>query len=203
MSVKQTIEPTHEGWEDDWIEAFAEAAQKGADAGTAQAIAWAKVQRQRTRNPAAAREQKVSRPSRRRARLGIVPPLRKGKLSTWKETASGKHRARLGTLPQKWREEWARQYRKALKVQQKRRDLAPYQQKTIASKKAWFVIKKQGCRLPKGVRPLKQKSVVVAPNKRARDRDKRYGGWVCPEWESTEVARKRFIEELRRAAKRA
>ena len=188
-----------EGWEDEWIEAFTEASQRGASAGTAGAIAWAKVQHHRTRNPAAATRD-VNRPRRRRARLGIVPPLRKGELSTRKETRSGKHRARLGTLPKKWREEWARQYQRALKVQQRRRDLAPYQQKTIAAKTAWFVIKKQGCRLPKSARPLKQKSVLVAPNKRARDRGEK---WGCPQWESTEGARKRFVEELRRVAKRA
>ena len=194
--------PNYAGWEEDWLEAFVSAAQKGADMGTSQAIAWAKVCSKRVRNAAVAEARETAGKKRaRRTRLGIVPPLRKGKLSTWRPTASGAYRARLGTLPEKWKREWVRRYKSALKTQEKRGDLSVDQQKTIAAKQAWDAIKKQGCRLSKTVRPQPRKAVYVPPNKRARDRDKKYQGWICPEWESTEQARKKIIEEVRREAK--
>lgn len=147
-----------------WLESFVEAAGSGADCETAKAIAWAKVKR-------------VSNPR-----------------STWKMTPTGRYRARLGSLPDKWKSEWVRRYKSALKKQQTRKGLNESQQKTIAAKQAWDAIKKQGCRLPKSVRPSARKSVYKSPNKRARDRSK-YQGWVCPEWESTEKAREKIIKD--------
>jgi len=193
--------PDYEGWEEDWLEAFVDAAQKGADRGTAQAIAWAKVCSKRVRNPAAA-EAQASEAGGKRARLGVVPPARKGKPSTWRPTRTGRFRARLGSLPPKWKQEWVRSYKRALKRQVKRTDLSEDQQKTVAAKEAWDAVKKQGCRIPESARPSPRKAVYVPPNKRARDRDKKYQKWVCPEWESTERARKRMTEAVRREAKK-
>ncbi len=201
MHVPLHTVPTYAGWEEDWLEAFVTAAQKGAGAGTSQAIAWAKVCSKRVRNPAVAEARETAGKRGRRARLGIVPPPRKGKPTTWRPTPSGAYRARLGTLPEKWKQEWVRRYKSALRKQERRKDLSDAQQKTIAAKQAWDAIKKQGCRLSKSARPRPRKSEYVPPNKRARDRDKKYQGWICPEWESTEQARQKVIEEVRREAK--
>lgn len=180
-------------WAEDWLEAFVEAAEKGADCGTAKAIAWAKVSSQRVSNPAAAKA-RAPTAGKKRTRLGVVPPPRKGKPSTWRVTPTGRYRARLGSLPDKWKREWVRRYKAALKKQETREDLSESQQKTIAAKQAWDAIKKQGCRLPKSSRPSDRRAVYVPPNKRSRDRD-RFQGWICPEWESTEKAREKVIKE--------
>lgn len=139
----------------------------------------------RKRNPAAAPAAPSSTGKKKsRRRLYTVPPLRKGKPSTWKETKTGRHRARLGSLPPKWRSEWVNIYKKQLKSVKRRSDLNENQAKTVAAMSAWSTIKRMGCRLPKGT-------------KRARDRD-RFEGWACPEWETTEKARKKIIEEVRK-----
>lgn len=187
-------------WAEEWLEAFVEAAEKGADCGTAKAIAWAKVSSKRVPNPAAAKA-RAPKAGKKRTRLGVVPPPRKGKPSTWRVTPTGRYRARLGSLPDKWKREWVRRYKAALKKQETREDLSEAQQKTIAAKQAWDAIKKQGCRLPKSARPADRKSVYVPPNKRARDRD-RFQGWICPEWESTEKAREKVIKETIRESER-
>ena len=107
----------------------------------------------------------------------------------------------MGTLPDKWKLEWVRRYKSSLKTQEKRTDLSSDQQKTIAAKAAWDAVKKQGCRLSSSARPDPRRAVYVPPNKRARDRDKKYQKWVCPEWDSTEQAREKVLGEIRREAK--
>lgn len=192
---------SHPDWAETWLAAFVDAAGEGADCETAKAIAWAKVKRETNPSSARARRGASSRKGRRRG-IGVVPPPRKGKPSTWKMTPTGRYRARLGSLPDKWKQEWVRRYKAALKKQQTRKDLSDAQQKTIAAKQAWDAIKKQGCRISKSARPSARKAVYVPPNKRARDRDK-YQGWVCPEWESTEKAREKIIKETIRESERA
>lgn len=193
------------GWEDIWVDAFSHAAAGGADCGTARAIAWAKVSsaRPRERNPAAAAAPAAGakKKSKKRRKLHLVPPLRKGKPSTWRVTKTGEHRARLGTLPPKWRSEWVRVYKNGVKGLNKRADLNENQVKTVAAMMAWNTIKKMGCRLPSTARPARGKTVATPPNKRARDRDKRFDGWICPEWETTERAREKVIEEVRKESR--
>ncbi len=193
----------HEDLQEQWLCSFCEAAQKGADEGTAKAIAWAKVRCQRQGNPAVASpgRAKKSGGKKRRHGIGVVPPPKKGRPSTWKMTPTGRFRARLGSLPDKWKREWVRRYKAALKKQEMRTDLKEHQQKTIAAKQAWDAIKKQGCRISTAARPARGKAVYVAPNKRARDRDE-FSGWICPEWEETEAARKKMESEVIRESER-
>ena len=155
------------------------------------------IKRDRKNNPATAAAVTKAPKGKKRRRLYAVPPLRKGRPSTWRKTKTGKHRARLGSLPDKWRSEWVRVYKRQYESIRKRSDLNDNQAKTVAAMSAWETIKKMGCRLPKSARPSPAKGAAAPPNKRSRDREKRQS-WVCPEWETTEKARAKVVEEVRK-----